>query len=137
MHPFPRLRPSARLISSVCLLLGVVGPLFAQGTNASLSGNVADASGATVSGATLTVKNIGTGQVRTVQSDSAGRYDMPNLIPGVNEVSAEAPGFSKKRLTGIKLSVSEQSSLNVELSVGQHSEIVSVEASETLTQTES
>jgi hypothetical protein len=137
MQSFLRFKQFAIFVFSVCLSLSIVSPLFAQGTNASLSGNVSDSSGATVSGVTVTVKNSGTGQVRTVQTDTAGRYDVQNLIPGEYEVSAEAPGFSKKRLTGIKLSVSEQSSMNIELSVGQLSETVSVEATATLTQTES
>lgn len=131
-----RYKHLAALAATASLSLGTA-MLHAQGTNASMSGVVTDASGAAVASATVVVKNTGTAATRTVTTDTAGRYEITNLIPGSYEVSAEAPGFSKKLLTGITLQVGQQAGENIALAVGQNTDTVSVEATETLTQTES
>ena len=61
--------------------------LAAQGTTATILGTVTDATGASIPGAMVQVKNVGTGQTQTVQSDAPGRYRVPDLIVGDYEVT--------------------------------------------------
>ena len=61
----------------------VSGPTYAQVAGATLNGTVADASGAGVPNANVSIKNTATGVARDVSTDSDGFYSAPNLLPGV------------------------------------------------------
>src|ERR1019366_5532175 len=108
----------------VCSFTSV--PAYSQVTGATLSGTVTDPSGSAVADATVSVKNVGTGIVREVTTDSAGFYTVPNLTPASYEVTTSAKGFSTLVRTGITLTVGLHQSLNLTLKVGQQSESVTV-----------
>src|SRR5580704_17472298 len=101
----------------------------AQVTGATLSGTVTDPSGSVIAGAEVTIKNLGTGIVRTVTTDTAGLYSAPNLIPGSYEISVSAPGFSKSVQSNLTLSVGQEQALNIAMKVGEASQSVTVEES--------
>ena len=61
------------------ILLVASGTVWAQ-VNASITGQVADASGAPVGEVTVTVKSLETGAVRTTSTDESGNYHF-KLIP--------------------------------------------------------
>jgi hypothetical protein len=84
---------------SVCIVLSLF--LCAQHaqaqqtvTSATLSGRIADASGAVVSGASLTANNLETNQTQTATTDYEGRYRFPYLHVGTYKLTVEAEGFS-------------------------------------------
>lgn len=79
-----------------CVLVLYSGTLRAQDVTASVSGTVTDASGKVVAGATVSVKNVATGQTTDTQTDSAGLYTVPNLAAGDYDVSVAAAGFDPK-----------------------------------------
>lgn len=56
--------------------------MMAQVTTSNISGNVKDAKGAAVSGATVTVLNTSNGATKLSQTDKNGRFQIPNLDPG-------------------------------------------------------
>jgi hypothetical protein len=68
---------------------------LAQSTFGEFVGTVKDPSGASISGCTVTVKNLGTSATRTATTDSTGSYTVVNLEPGAYEITMEAPGFQK------------------------------------------
>ena len=53
---------------------------FGQATS-TLTGTMLDSSGAAVPGTAITVRNIGTGNERSVSSGQAGDYTVPFLAP--------------------------------------------------------
>jgi Carboxypeptidase regulatory-like domain/TonB dependent receptor len=114
-------------VAAFCLCFS--SPAAAQVTGATLSGTVTDPSGSIIAGAEVAIRNMGTGIVRTVTTDSAGLYSAPNLIPGTYEVSVSAAGFSKAVESNLTLSVGQQQSLNMAMKVGQSSQTVTVEGS--------
>ena len=68
---------------TVCLTPGLAN---AQVLYGSLVGNVADQNGAVVPGATVTITNKGTGQVREATTSSDGEYTITNVLPGVYDI---------------------------------------------------
>ena len=116
------------LVAVVILMAGVLAPvvIHAQVAGATLSGSVTDPSNAAVPNSNITIKNIETGISRDVTTNDAGFYSAPNLSPGVYEVSASAPGFSKVVHSNLTLSVGAQQVLNLSLQVGEISQTVNV-----------
>ena len=86
--------------------------------SAAISGRVEDASGAAVSGATVTVKDVETGATRVVTTDPTGDYRVLALPVGLHEVRVEKEGFRAAVRTGIKLEVGEEAVVNLRLAVG-------------------
>ncbi len=95
--------------------------------NATLSGTITDATGAVVSGASVTISDAANKVVRTVTSDRNGRYLVDGLSPGSYEFVAMAAGFQKQQLA-VSVVASQQNQQNLTLAVGQASETVTVEA---------
>jgi hypothetical protein len=89
----------------IILTLSLVGSHSARAqqtvTSATLGGRIEDASGAVVSGARLTVTNLGTNQKQVATTDYDGRYRFPYLQVGSYNLSVEAKGFasSTRQLT--------------------------------------
>jgi hypothetical protein len=96
-------------------------------TVASIAGTITDATGAVLSGASVTVKNLETGSQRIVTADDAGRYDVESLGVGQYEVKAETSGFSPEIKTGITLVVGQHAEVNLTLRVGPVQEAVIVQ----------
>ena len=120
-----------RILYAVVVLLFALSSVIqihAQVAGGTLSGTVTDPSGSVVAQATVEIKSTATGIVRSVTTDAAGLYAVPNLLPGSYDVSASASGFSKVLQTGITISVGAQQELNFKLQVGQVSQTVEVAA---------
>jgi hypothetical protein len=122
------------LIKATLLLL-LVRTGWAQ-TLGEITGQVGDASGASVSGAEVTATNAATGGVRTTRSNEAGIYSFPSLQPGLYSVKVEAKGFRTVSKTGIELQVQQTARLDFSLEVGAVTEVVEVSASGAILTTE-
>jgi Carboxypeptidase regulatory-like domain/TonB-dependent Receptor Plug Domain/TonB dependent receptor len=108
------------------------GHALAQTTTGSISGTVTDATGSVVPNATITVTNVQTSISQSVQSNASGNYIFPALGTGDYALSAKAPGFGTLTQSGLHLDVSQNLTTNVQLSLGQVTQSVSVSASAAL-----
>ncbi|MFN7945459.1 MAG: carboxypeptidase regulatory-like domain-containing protein [Blastocatellia bacterium] len=95
-------------------------------SNATLQGTVTDPSGSAVTNATIIVRNTATGLERTVQTDSAGSYQIAALPPGSYRVEVQAQGFSPQILNNVTLEVSSNVVQNIQLKVGNVTQEVNV-----------
>jgi len=111
--------------------------LAAQAVTGTILGSVTDTSNAAVPGATVTLTNSGTGQVRTMVTDAAGEYTAPLLTTGKYKLVAELPGFRTVTLADIDLGVDQRVRLNVKLEIGTVAETVTVSGVSPLVQTSS
>ena len=125
-----------RTSGSVLLLLIALSAGAAWGqVTASIAGKVEDPSGASVPGATVTVKNTETGSARTVSTDGTGNYRVLSLAVGGYEVKTEKPGFKTVVQTGIHLAVGQEALVNMKLEVGEVVQEVTVSAETPLVNT--
>ena len=81
-------------LTALTALLALCPAALAQETASSgITGQVLDASKAGLPGATVTVTNNATNAQRTTQTDSEGRFTVPNLAPATYTVKIELTGF--------------------------------------------
>jgi hypothetical protein len=109
--------------------------LYAQSTGA-ITGTVTDASDAVVAGASVAVRDTGTGVERVTPTNPSGQYVAEALPIGVYEVTVTAPGFKKATRGGIRLNVADRLAINFRLAVGEVTETVEVTAEAPVVQTE-
>ena len=113
-------------VAAVAVLLAVPAVSYAQG-DARFSGAVLDPAGAVVPGATVTVKNQKTGEVRTVTSTAEGRYVVPNLKPSLYTISVNVGSFQPLEYTDMTLAVGQEFPLDLQLQTAGVTETVTVE----------
>src|SRR5947209_1764720 len=94
----------SRYLLILVLCCGVL--MAAQTFRGSIQGTVTDASGAIVSGATVTVANHDTGFTRTVTSNEEGEWRVSELPIGVYDVTVKKDGFRTQAVKGIHVDVS-------------------------------
>jgi outer membrane receptor protein involved in Fe transport len=90
----------------------------AQSVYGSIFGTVSDKSGAVVPNATITVTDEAKGTVVTVQSNGAGDYSVPHLIPDVYDLKVVAKGFSPFETKGISVQADTAPRIDPTLNVG-------------------
>ena len=100
----------------------------AQGTDAVVTGNVLDSTGAVMPDAAITAKNINTGVVTMVTSNASGVYRFAALPPGDYRISAEKEGFKQYVLNQTTLRTGDRLEANLILEVGATKESVEVTA---------
>jgi hypothetical protein len=91
----------ATFLASLCLPV----PAFAQVANAVVTGIVTDAQGGVLPGVTITVTNAESGVVRTIVTETVGRYRLGGVPPGRYNLTAELPGFANVEVRGITLTI--------------------------------
>ena len=109
-------------------LLIAVPSAYAQIVGGSISGTIRDSSGATVSGATIRVKNVETGAARTLTTARDGRFAAPSVPIGEYSVSVAHNGFQPQERTAIHLVVGQSLELDFELGVSAVVQQVLVDA---------
>jgi hypothetical protein len=97
------------------------------GPKATLSGEITDPAGASISNVSVAVTNSLTRAVHRTTTDPAGRYRIDELDPGTYTLQAEAPGFTSGEVSGLSLSPSQQSQKDITLAVGALAQTVEVQ----------
>jgi len=123
------------LVALVVLVLGATG--VAQSLYGSLVGTVTDESGAAVPGATVTVTQVETNASRSVVTNEAGSYNVPNLLPGTYEIVVSLPGFQTSRTRDVAVRQGLDLRLDARLKLGAIEESVTVSGQAAVLQTES
>jgi hypothetical protein len=120
---------------ALLLLLSVVGLLNAQ-DRGTITGTVADSSGAIVPAAKVTVTNPATGQKQTIETNTEGIYTFLSLTAGRYSVVAEKDGFRKAEANNVVVQVNTTSRLDIRMQVGAVQETIQVESTTPLLQTD-
>ena len=124
-----------RMVSLV-LLLGSLS-LHAQTFRGGIQGTVFDPSGASVSGADVSVTNVDINLTRTGQTDAQGDYFFNELPLGIYSVKVTKTGFRTQTESGVQVTVSTMQRVDVKLTTGQVTERVEVTADVPLIQSSS
>jgi hypothetical protein len=114
------------LLAAAVLL--VPSPTLAQiGQTGTLTGTVADQSGAVLPGVTVTVTGESLiGGARTAVTDENGVYRFPALAPGSYTVSAELSGFKPFSQENVRLQLGQTITVDAKLEIGGLQERVTV-----------
>jgi len=128
-------RLAVLLLGVLCVASGIPG--LAQSGRGTLTGVVADATGAVIPGAALTLKDINTGSRYEAVSSGEGLYTFPELEPGTYALAVTYPKFESYAQSGITVSVGSTTTVNAVLSVGSAAQSVTVTSGGSQLQTQS
>ncbi|MGH9775694.1 MAG: carboxypeptidase regulatory-like domain-containing protein [Candidatus Acidiferrales bacterium] len=99
----------------------------AQGESTSaIVGQVTDVNNAAISGATVTATNRETHLQRRAKTDDEGRFNLPQLKPGVYSVAVEAPGFDPQQNDDVFSGLGQKQTVNFTLRVAESKQTVEV-----------
>jgi predicted porin len=114
---FGRMPLAPSFVLVLCLAMGVFSA--AAQTGASLSGVVTDQAGAALPHVAVTIKNVDTGETRTITTDGGGRFQTASLPPGRWEIRAAKSGFADETRTGISLTVGQDATADIKMQLSK------------------
>ncbi len=123
---------------SLATLLNFSAPrtCTAQALYGTLVGNVTDATGAVVPGATVTILHKETSQTRVATTNDNGGYGFPTISTGTYEVEVTKEGFFKSVRSNVEVSINTVVRADAQLQVGSVAESVQVSGQAELLQTD-
>ncbi len=126
------------LITALALWTASAGVLTGQTVTSTLTGSVADPSGAAVVNAEVTATQVATGAKRSVQTNDQGDFLIGSLQPGAYTLTVTAAGFKTLQRTGMVLSSAETLPVGrLSLEIGAVADQVTVTAEGVAVQTAS
>jgi hypothetical protein len=118
------------MVACVGMLLNLsAAPLWAQAQSAaagSVAGRVVDQQNAVVPGADVTLLDVTTNAKRTAITNESGRYIFVSVPPGTYDISVSLPGFQTAKVAAQKVTVGQELTIDLTLTVGGVSETVEV-----------
>src|SRR5208283_1089610 len=112
------------LVSLHCLMPEAT---FLQGeTTSAIIGQVSDATGAAVPNATVTVTNKDTGLRRSASTDDSGRFNFPQLKPGIYTVKVEAEGFEPQQNDAVSSALGQKQTIDFRLKIAHSNQTVEI-----------
>src|SRR5579863_3559224 len=119
---------------ALCLLPGLAA---GQGeTTSAVAGQVVDQSSAGIPNASVMIRGAENGLKRSVTTDTAGRFDFPQLQPGIYRVSVEADGFAAQQRDSVTAGLGQTQTVNFTLAVASARQDVEVGGEAPLINTE-
>src|SRR5689334_20076566 len=115
----------SRIFAGVLL---VTAPLLGQTDRATITGTVADPSGAAIANALVTATNVDTNVKLETRTSADGVYTIPYLVLGTYTVATEAPGFKRAVTTNIVLTGGAIARADMTVEVGAVAEQIEVKA---------
>ena len=100
----------------------------AQSESGVIVGTVRDAQGGVLPGATITLRNVESGVVRTAVSESNGTYRLPGLPPGRYGLTVELTGFANAAVTDLTITIGLELQRDLTMALQSIQETVSVSA---------
>ncbi|MGH9162009.1 MAG: TonB-dependent receptor domain-containing protein, partial [Vicinamibacteraceae bacterium] len=135
-----RVRCRGRLVGGAVVTVALVGvaltPVHAQVLYGSIVGNVTDASGAVVPGATVTITHQERTLTREEVTDHTGRYTFPTVPTGTYSVQVALTGFQTFERDNVRVTLNSVARVNAALGVSAVAESVKVIANTPLLQTD-
>ncbi len=120
---------------SLCIALALFTTAgLAQEFRGRIQGGVTDSTQAAVVGATVSLRNMGTGVVATRQTNEVGHYLFDLVQPGTYSITVELAGFTKFLQENILLQQRGDVTVNAVLRAGDVKETVNVSADANLVQ---
>src|ERR1700678_4552595 len=120
MKRMPQLCPLIRIFALACCI-GLSA--FAQAPVGTISGVVADDTGAVIPNAIVKIRNKATGAEREILSGADGSYSAPALPAAVYEIKVEVKGF-RTVVRDATVETGLTTTADIRLPVGQTSEVV-------------
>jgi hypothetical protein len=124
------------LLAVVFVLALTPAPGWGQNVYGTIAGTVTDASGASITEATVTLTNLDNGEKHSMASDSNGNYTFVNILPGRYKLEGEKTGFKKFVREPILVQIESGIRVDVALQVGAQTETVEVTSEVPLLQPE-
>jgi hypothetical protein len=129
LHSMPVTIRKQIVAAAMAILLGTSALLaHSQVVGATLNGIVRDSTGAALSGASVTVRQLETGATRKLVTGADGRYAAPSVPVGNYTVTAAHEGFAAQERTGISLVVAQSLEVDFQLGVDSVRTDVTVQA---------
>ena len=111
----------------VFLLALIPSGILAQGeTTSAIVGQVNDPTNAAVPGATVVITNRETGLKRTMETDDSGRFNFPQLKPGIYSVKVELQGFESQQNDAVPAALGQKQTVDFTLKIVQSSDTIEV-----------
>ncbi len=122
----------------LALMLMFIAPqrIEAQALYGSITGNVQDANGAAIPGATVTLTSTETNQSREATTDESGGYTFTNIQTGNYSVKVSQQGFKTLTKTDVAVTLNTTTRNDLTMDAGQVAETVTVTSDAAILQTE-
>jgi hypothetical protein len=104
------------------------GSLLAQDTTGTITGTVADSSGAVIPEVAIKLTSPQTGYTRQLQSSHDGEYKFTLVPIGFYSVTAEKVGFGAKKVDNVRVEILSTGTVNFILTPGEATQVVNVDA---------
>lgn len=123
-------------LPAIVLSLAMAAVANAQSTFGTVRGTVQDGSGSVIPSARVTVHSMEENTDRIVTSNGSGEFSLENLKPGQYRVTVHSDGFADSIVSAVTLAARQELRIPVALAVSSNGEVITVEASTAVINTE-